>query len=278
MDGEAGNPADTQQWMRWVLKRCLHVFQTKCVWQKPQNIPVLRCESTAHRRLAAAHTNHRDKPDYSLITWRSAVGLYLLVRGYFNQPRKRLHSAADGTLGRIFIVFFLVSKSFYFPAEFVSRQEGYRVRFQANNSQNMVDTLTLVFSKLFARYSLSPFWVSGGLTCGSTADESVAPCCDTRAWSGLISSDCSFRHLCHKINELVTDLTCPPGISALFGWMKLDHLKTFLCFKHDHRQDSPAESGIQHQWICKTGYLNVTTKPSVISDLLKMIRTRENRR
>lgn len=118
----------------------------------------------------------------------------------------------------------------------MSRRVGYRVRFQANNSQNTVDTLTFVFSfELFACYSLRWFWVSGGPTCGSTAHESDAPCCDTAAWTGLTSSDFSSPHLCHKINELATNPTCPPGISTLFGWMKMDHLKTFLCFKHDHR-------------------------------------------
>lgn len=85
------------------------------------------------------------------------MDMCLLVRGYFNQPRKQFHSAADGTLGRLFIVFLLVSKGFCFPGQFVSCQVGYRVRFQASNSQNTVDTLTFDFSfALFARYSLSP--------------------------------------------------------------------------------------------------------------------------
>lgn len=144
-----------------------------------------------------------------------------------------------------------------------------------------MDTLTFVtfaFS-FFAGYLLSPFWVYGGLTCGSTAHESVAPCCDTAAWTGLISSDFSSRHLCHKINELTTDPRCPPGISALFGWMKMEHLITFLCFKHDHRQKSLLKVEFSINEIAKqvTWMWQQNPQPFQIF-YLKMNWTRENRR
>lgn len=204
----------------------------------------------------------------------------LLVRGYFNQPGKRFHSSANETLGRLFIVFLWVSKSFCFSGQFVSRQVGYRVRFQANKSQNTVDTLTFVFSfELFACYSFRPCRASGGPTCGSTAHVSVAPCCDTAAWTGLTSSDFSSRHLCHKINELATNPTCPPGISALFGWMKMDCLKTVLCFKRDHRQESllKVEFSI-NEFAKQVSWMWQENHQSFHIFHLKINGTRENRR
>lgn len=91
--------------------------------------------------------------------------------------------------------------------------------------------------QVFACYLLNLFLVSGGLTCSSTAQKPVTPCCEATADKlRLFFMPCLSQNqrTCYKSWQ-EKNSTCPPCLCRLFDLMKMEHLISFACFKCGHR-------------------------------------------